>query len=106
MKNFIQRGDVMTVTVSADTASGDVVVAGSLVGVAVASAKDGEECEVSLTGVYELPKATGSISQGAKVYFVAADKNFTTTASGNTLAGYAFKAAANGDATVLVKLAQ
>ena len=95
----------MTVTVGADVASGDVVVAGSLVGVATTSAKNGEECEVSLTGVYELAKATGAISQGAKVYFVSADKNFTTTASGNTLAGYAFKAAASGDTTVLVKLA-
>lgn len=105
MKNYSQRGDIITVTVGADVASGGVVVVGDLVGVAVGAAANGTQAEVCLTGVFELAKVSGAINQGVKVYWSAADSAVTTTASTNKLVGHAFVGAASGDATVLVKLA-
>lgn len=59
---------------------------------------------VALEGVYTLPKATGAITLGAKLYWDNTAKNVTTTASGNTFCGYAWTAQASGDTTVQVKL--
>lgn len=107
MKNYVKKGEVLDWSngTGAKVLSGAVVVlASGLTGVAVTDIEDGEIGAVNLTGCYELPKATGVIAQGAKVYFVTADKNVTTTASGNTLVGYAAEAAASADATVKVIL--
>ncbi|MEX6507451.1 DUF2190 family protein [Jiella sp. M17.18] len=105
MRNFIQSGDVMTVTVNADTVSGDVVATGKLVGVAAISANAGEEAEVALTGVFDVPKATGSAwSQGAPVYWDGAAA--TATASGNDLMGHAFVEAASAATIGRVRLAR
>lgn len=106
MKNQIQRGEVITIVAAADIVSGDLVKVGDLIGVAGISALTGHECEVALKGVYEVPKAAGAISQGVKVYYDAAAKNITTTATSNTLAGYAFVAALNGDTVMQLLLAQ
>lgn len=104
MKNYIQRGDVLDVTLAADVASGGVVVAGELVGVATTAGVTGDVVSVNLCGVFEVAKATGAISLGAKVYWDAANSNATTTASGNKQIGHAWVAALSGDATVQVKL--
>jgi predicted RecA/RadA family phage recombinase len=104
MKNFIQKGNVVDVTLSAAATSGDVVVSGDFVGVAQLSGANGETIPVAISGVFELAKATGAITQGAKVYWDSAAKKVTTTASANTLMGQAWKAAASGDATAQVRL--
>lgn len=105
MQNFIQKGDVLEYVVPAGgVKSGDVVVAGTLVGVAVKDGVEGEVVAVNLTGVFELPKATGAITQGAEVYWSTANKNITTTAADNVKIGNAFVAAASADATVRVRL--
>lgn len=107
MKNFIAKGEVFTVIAAAAIAAGDFVKAGSggLVGIAANTADIGEETEVSLTGVFELPKAAIAISQGDKLYHVDADNNLSKTAAGNTFAGYAYEDAAAGDTTVKLLLA-
>jgi predicted RecA/RadA family phage recombinase len=51
-----------------------------------------------------VPKASGAITQGAKLYWSAANSNLTTTASGNTFVGLAAEAAASGDASVKILL--
>lgn len=106
MKNFIQKGEVLEYpnSGSEEVKSGNLVIAGSLSGVAVTDIPVGETGSVSLKGVFELPKAAGAISQGAKLYWVTADKNLSTTASGNTLIGFAWAAALAGDTTVRVVL--
>jgi predicted RecA/RadA family phage recombinase len=95
MKNFIQPGDVLRVTVAADVASGGAVLAGSLFGVALHDAANGDECEIALTGVYDLVK-TGSQawSVGALVYWTGTA--CTTTASTNKLIGVAAAAVGSG----------
>ncbi|HBQ31801.1 MAG TPA: hypothetical protein DD739_03645 [Ochrobactrum anthropi] len=96
MKNYIQPGDSITVPAPADVKSGDLVVVGDLFGVAQFSAASGDPVEIATKGVFELPKVSAQAwSVGAKVYYVAADKNISTTATGNTFIGHATEAAAN-----------
>jgi predicted RecA/RadA family phage recombinase len=104
MKNYVQRGETVTLIAPAAVLSGAGVLVGSIFGVAEYTAGSGDEVEVNLVGVFELPKATGAISQGAKVYWDNTAKNVTTTASGNSLIGAAVSAALSGAATVRVRL--
>lgn len=96
MKNYIQPGDSITVPAPADVKSGDLVVVGDLFGVAQFSAASGDPVEIATKGVFGLPKVSAQAwSVGAKVYYVAADKNISTTATGNTFIGHATEAVAN-----------
>ncbi len=52
-------------------------------------------------------KATGAAwVKGQKLYWSTANSNFTTTATGNTLRGFAAETAASGDTTGTVELVQ
>lgn len=105
-QNYVESGDVLDYTAgSGETiTSGDLIIKGDIIGVALGDAVEGEVVAVKCGGVFTLPKATGAITLGAKVYWVAADSNVSTTASGNTLIGAAWGAQASGDATVKVRL--
>ncbi len=104
MKVYIQPGDNVTLTAPYDVASGGGALVGSLFGVAITAVVNGAEGEFATVGVYNLPKASGVINQGAKVYWDNTAKNVTTTASGNTLIGCAIKGAASNDATAQIRL--
>lgn len=106
MKNFVQNGKTIAVTLTAAIVSGAAILVGALVGVAVQSGEIGDTISVNLTGVYTLPKAAGALSQGAVLYWDNTAKNVTATASGNTKIGHAWAAALNGDATVDVMLSR
>lgn len=104
MKNYIQKGEAIEVTTPAGGyTAGQLVTVGEIVGVAQNTTLENETAVISLAGVYNVAKATGAITQGAKCYLDAVAGNITTTATGNKLAGYAWLAAASGDATVQVK---
>lgn len=95
MKNFIQPGDVISVTAPANVASGAGVLVGSLFGVAVNTALSAAAVEVATRGVFDLVKAGSQAwTVGARVYWDDTAKNCTTTASTNKLIGVA--AAATG----------
>ncbi len=102
-KNFVAPGDTMDVTLAADAASGDPIAVGNKVVVALEDGLSGAAITAKTTGVFELPKVAGAITQGADVYLTSAGE-ITVTATDNTLAGYAYQAAASGDATVYVTL--
>ncbi|MBJ3774345.1 DUF2190 family protein [Acuticoccus mangrovi] len=105
MKNYVHRGDTVTLPAPAGGAtSGDGVLVGTVFGVAAFDAPEGEEVECTLVGIFELPKAAGAVTAGAKVYWSTANGNVTTTASGNSLIGAAIAARQSGDATVKVRL--
>lgn len=104
MQNYVQAGQHVTLTAPAALASGAGVLVGGLFGVALTSAASGASVEVATYGVYDLPKATGAVSQGARLYWDNVAKVVTTTASGNSLIGAAIVAALSGDATVRVRL--
>ncbi len=117
--NYVQHGERIEVTLgSGETAvaSGKGYLIGGMFGVVVALTRNGltvfsnqasaqgDVAVVALEGVYTLPKATGAITLGAKVYWDNTAKNITTTSSSNTFCGYAWTAQASGDTTVQVKI--
>jgi predicted RecA/RadA family phage recombinase len=104
MKNYVQSGDVVTISASADTSSGDVVVEGSLIGVAQADALTGEDLAIVTKGVFELSKTSAQAwALGVPIYVTSAGLA-TTASSGNTLVGVAVAAAANPSDTGMVRL--
>lgn len=102
---FQQPGEVADYTAGANIASGDVVVMGVRVGVALAAIANGKTGSVQVSGVFRLAKlSTDNIAQGALVYWDNTNKRITSTSSGNTLAGYAFNAAGASTTAIDVKL--
>jgi predicted RecA/RadA family phage recombinase len=107
MKNFVQDGDVLPLAAPYAVASGGGALIGATFGVAVTALASGEVGSFMLEGVFTLPKATGASTGGAfgtKAYWVAANKNVTAVASGNTLIGVFSATCADGDATCTVRL--
>jgi predicted RecA/RadA family phage recombinase len=119
MQNHIACGDTIDVTLgSGETtyASGKLYPVGSAIGVITsltragqtvfnnAASAAGDIAVVSLEGVYSVPKATGAVTLGQRLYYDASAKNLTTTASGNTFVGLAYASALSGDTTVQVIL--
>ena len=54
--NYIQPGDSLTIPAPAAVASGGVVIAGSIVGIAAGDAESGASVDVVTRGVFTLPK--------------------------------------------------
>lgn len=105
MKNFVQKGDAITVAAPAAVSSGDGVLVGDLFGVANGSAAIGADVTISTVGVFELPKtSTDAMTVGAAVYWNASQGEVTVTATDNTLIGHAVAAAGNPSAAVRVRL--
>ena len=109
MKNYIQENDSIQLTAPVGgVVGGQLYKQGSLIGVVVASAAEGEQFTLMLEGAFDsVPKKTGEAwSVGDMVYYETASSSLTTTASSNTWAGYAFYAAISGATTgaVLLKL--
>ncbi|TJZ86154.1 DUF2190 family protein [Paracoccus hibiscisoli] len=99
MKNYVQPGEHLTLTMTAAVASGDGVLIGAIFGVTQGAAAANQQVVVVRRGVYDLPKlAAQAWTVGAKVYWNDTDKVCTTVASGNTLIGAAVEAAANPSA--------
>lgn len=102
--NYVQRGDALNYTAGADIKSGDFVLIGAIGGVAKTDIANGKSGAVHIKGVFSVAKASGAVTQGAKLYWNSTNSNLTTTASGNTFVGVAAEAAASGDASVKVLL--
>lgn len=105
MKNFIQDGDTLTVPAPTDGVDGgELVVVGSLAGVAIHTAAEGDDVEVKTSGVYELAKTSAQAwAIGQKIYATSAGVA-TSAASGNTLIGFATAVAANPSSVGSVKI--
>lgn len=91
MKNYVQTGDILTLSAPADVSSGGIVVVGTLVGVAQVDAVAGDPVAVVRRGVFaDLPKKTGEAwAVGDKLYWNATDGHMTKTATGAVLVGCA-----------------
>lgn len=108
---FVHDGNAIDHTPGADVAAGAVVVQGELIGIAKTAIAAGALGALALSGVFDLPKATGvgtAITAGALIYWDVADAQATTDADTGTnkLLGKTIAAAADADATVRVRLAQ
>lgn len=105
MKNYIQRGENVTVPAPAAVTSGEGVLVGALFGIANGDAASGANVVLSTAGVFTLPKATTDVvAVGAALYWDAAEGEVTVTATDNTYIGYAVAAAGNPSSTVAVRL--
>lgn len=108
--NHVQPGKVLDYvnTTGAVIASGSVVVAGALLGVALVNIPANGGGSVALEGVFEVPKKVGTaISQGVALVYKTADGVFATgaTAAGDVSGAsvVAFASAAADAASMLVK---
>lgn len=106
MKNYTQRGDILSLTPSADVASGVGHLFGtSLFGVAVNTVASGVEGEFITEGVVEIAKTSAlAISVGDRLYWDATNKVVNKTATAQQCVGIAVAAAANPSSVVLMKL--
>jgi len=106
MKNFIQRGDVITVMApTGGMTSGQGVLIGNLFGVAATTAAEGESVEIATVGVYELPKLVSAvIAAGARVAWDDTAKQVVLPDTGMVPIGIATVAAGNGVSIVRVRL--
>lgn len=109
-KNAISAGEVLQYTAGADISSGDVVVTGNTIGVALVDIANGETGSVAIEGVFSVPKVSAAVfAQGeALIYDVSAsafDDAAATPATGDITGGaIAWEAGANTETTALVKL--
>jgi predicted RecA/RadA family phage recombinase len=112
MKTFIQPGAIVAVPAPAAVKSGDLVVVGSLFGIAATDADSGATVEIQTEGVFSLPKVSAQAwSVGARIYWDATTGKATTAANdGGTPAtafvaiGHAVAGASNPSATGTVRL--
>lgn len=106
---YVQRGESLDYknSGSAKIVAGDVVLIGSVLGVAGCDIEVGAVGSLHVEGVYKLTKTgTSAISVGAVVYYDGSGITDAAgeTASPNTRVGYAVASAAAADAEILVKI--
>ena len=107
MRNYVQKGENITVTAAAAATSGEGVLIGNLFGIAAGDAAIGEALDLVTVGVFTMPKvSTDVLAVGDMVYWDAANSLVTADdASGaNELIGLAVTAAGNPSGTVNVRL--
>lgn len=101
MKNFISSGSTVDYEVPSGTVkSGDMILVGSLFGVAATDGESGEVITLYLSGMFNLPKAAGAVEQGDPLYFDGSAGVLTTTAGELDLVAIAGQPAAAGDDSV------
>lgn len=106
MKNYIQNGDVVTVTApNGGVVSGLGMIVGGLFGIAATTVPEGSTVEIATTGVYDLPKAPATVfALGDRVGWDDTAKAIAPPAAGLYPVGIAITAAGNGAVTVRVRL--
>ena len=102
MKNFVQPGDTLTVAAPANVVSGEIVVAGAVVGVAAYDALSGAPVEVSVEGVFSLPKEPADLLTHGAV--AKLDAGGLVSVSGTNKIGWIVADASAGTTAVTVRL--
>lgn len=109
MATYIQDGNSIDYTPSSAVSSGDVVVQGDLVGVALKDIAANALGALSVEGVFAFTKDTNSsdiYTVGTKLYWNASSEIVSTSSGDGKYIGKVVKAAAAADTTVNVKLEQ
>lgn len=101
---YVQKGEAIDYRPSEAVAAGDVVVQGTLIGIARLDIAANTLGSLAVVGVFDAPKATSAITVGAAVYWDATNHKATTTATGNPYLGKAVLAAESADELVRVLL--
>ena len=107
---FVHDGRAIDYTPGSAVAAGDVVIQADLIGVAKLDITASALGALAVTGVFDLPKASGDggIAAGAEVYWDEAEQvaKTDTEAGANKKLGKTVAAAADTDTTVRVRLSQ
>lgn len=110
---FVQEGASLDYTPDAETLAGTVVVQNSLVGIVNNDIEANRLGAISVEGVFDVSKVTGSINAGAAIYWdddanpvdgEAGSGAATSTSEGNTFMGFATQDAGANDAKVRLTL--
>ena len=104
MKNFVHRGEVLSLTAPYDVLSGAGFKVGNIFAVASGDAVSGAAVEGQVKGVVRIVKDASVFAQGDLVYWDDTAKKATGTVGSNLLIGNAEAAQLTGDATVDVVL--
>lgn len=105
MNNYIQKGDVLTLTAPYAVASGAGALVGSIFGVATVTLGSGEVGEFQITGVVQLAKNTSNAATaGFPAYWDNSAKEITPLANGTVPVGFFTAAALAADAVANVLL--
>ena len=106
MKNFVQEGEILTLTPGADVASGVGYLFGtSLFGVAATTVANGVSGSFVVEGVVEIAKTSAlAITTGDRLFWDATNKCVNKTAPAQQCVGIAVADAANPSATVRMKI--
>lgn len=108
MKNFVKKGNVLTLAPGAAVASGVGYLFGAaLFGVATNDVANGASGEFITQGVVEVGKTSAlAISVGDRLFWDATNKVVNKTSTAQQCVGVAVAAAANPSSTVLMKIGQ
>lgn len=101
-----READHLTLPVPAGVKSGDPVQVGSLMGVAQTDRAADSTATVWLEGAFRLTVDGAVANVGDPIYIVSADRSLTTTATGNTIFGYALETKTATAAPIVVKIAE
>lgn len=109
MINKQQTGVILNHTAASNIVSGQVVVIGDRIGVAITDIANGAEGALLTEGVAELPKDASVLAQGAQLYWTGTALTTDADDGGDPVvpyvkAGFAAAPALTGAATALVKL--
>lgn len=101
MKNFVQPGNSVPLTMTGTVSSGDVVEIGGLIGVVQEDGESGDVRDVVLSGVVDLPRnSADTFTEGLAVNFASGE---VTTGAGTAI-GNAVEDKSPGAGTVKVRL--
>ena len=104
MKNYIQKGDNITIASPGTVASGDVVLVGALFGIAAGDAEIGDDLDIVTRGVFDMPKhSTDAYDAGVPLYRDLSDGEINDDDS-NPFVAVAVEDAANPSSTVKARL--
>ena len=106
---YYQNGDVLDIVAAAAISSGDVVVSGDVIGIAVNDIANGDTGGIAVEGVFQVTKVAGEAwvvgdKIGYDVSATAFDKTFTGATGDVTNCGVAAKAAGSADTVAYLKL--
>ena len=104
MTRYVQKGEAVDYRPTENVAAGDVIVQGSLVGVARLDIEAGTLGSLAVVGVFDAPKAFGDIAVGTPLYWDAENKQASVTQSGKQYLGKSVAFAADNDEVVRVLL--
>ncbi len=94
-RNFVQPGETLTLIAPRTLTSGEGFMVGGIFAVALAAAAVGTPVEARRVGVFDLTKAAGAVTLGAKAYWDNTAFAVTANASGTVLIGAFTQAAAS-----------